>query len=301
VRAGVFLRVSLFAYNQNMSRSRITGSYHTHCGLDDGHGTMEEIVLSAISKGFTALGFSCHTPIEPEDEWHMKEADFPYYLGELKRLKEVYRDRIELYTGLELDFLEGNDTLAGSEYIGQLDYTIASVHLMKHRKSGAYLSIDGPIEEFTTLLEDNFHGSVENFAAHYYALQERMISSHTFDILGHCDLIKKHNRDGRFFDPASPWYRKAWASFLHRAAKHDVQIEVNTGGVARGATSEVYPSPEMIRMCTELSIPLMLNSDAHRSDHLDFSFSSTEDLLIQSGVRSLDILEHGFWTTVSIL
>ncbi len=284
-----------------MNRSRITGSYHTHCGLDDGQGTMEEIVLSAISKGFTALGFSCHTPITPEDDWHMKRDDFPYYLGELKRLKEVYKDRIELYAGLELDYIEEDNSLAGSEYKEELDYTLASVHLMKHKKSGTYLSIDGPIEEFTSLLEDNFNGSIEAFVTHYFALQEKLIETHSVDFLGHCDLMKKHNKENRFFDPSSPWYVKAYTSFLKTAAKKGVRIEVNTGGIARGATKEVYPSPEMIKLCTELDIPLMLNSDAHRADHLDFSFAGTEDLLIQSGVRSLDILEHGFWTTVSIL
>ncbi len=284
-----------------MNRSRITGSYHTHCGLDDGHGTMEEIVLSAISKGFTALGFSCHTPITPEDDWHMKRDDFPYYLGELKRLKDVYRDRIELYAGLELDYLEGTDELAGSEYAEDLDYTIASVHMMKHEKSGTYLSIDGPIEEFTTLLEDNFAGSIEDFVSHYFTLQKRMMRSHSFDILGHCDLMKKHNRDNRFFDASQAWYQKASRSLIQSAAEKQVRIEVNTGGIARGATKEVYPSPDMILLCGELSVPLMLNSDAHRADQLDFSFAGTEDLLIQSGIKSLDMLEHGFWTTVPLL
>ncbi len=284
-----------------MSTSKIMSSYHTHCGLDDGKGTMEEIVLAAISRGFTALGFSCHTPITPEDDWHMKREDFSYYIGEIQRLKDAYRDRIEVYAGLELDYLEESDELAGSEFQDQLDYSIASVHLMKHKKSGAYLAIDGPIEEFTTLLEDNFNNRMELFAAHYFALQEKMISSFSFDLLGHCDLIKKQNKENRFFDPASPWYVKAYTGMLKTAAHRNVRIEVNTGGIARGATRELYPSPDMVRLCGELGIPLTLNSDAHQSSHLDFSFSSATDQLIQSGIRSLEILEHGFWRTVSIL
>ena len=284
-----------------MEMRRYISSYHTHCGLDDGHGTMEEYVLSALSKGFSALGFSCHAPGTLQDEWHMKKDDFSYYLEEIHRLKQVYCDRIELYGGLELDYLEGNGELVGSEYKDQLDFTIASVHMIRHTASGEYLSVDGPIEEFVTLLEDNFNNDIEKFVHYYYSLEERMISEHSFDILGHCDLIKKHNRDNRFFDPQSQWYKKISGHFLKTAAKHNVRIEVNTGGIARGATREVYPSPAMLETCRSLGIPVTLNSDAHQARDLDFFFSSADDLLVQQGYRSVDMLLHGIWQEVPIV
>lgn len=284
-----------------MDTHRDLSNYHTHCGLDDGHGTLEEIVQKALSKGFSSLGFSCHTPFIVDDGWHMRKEDFPYYIEEIHRLKGVYKDRIELYAGLEFDYLEETGELIGSEYRDMIDYSIASVHLMFHKKSKTYLSVDGPIDEFTTLLHDNFSNDITAFANHYYALQEEMISAHTFDILGHCDLIKKHNKENIYFDPSTSWYQKTVNRFLKVAAKHHTRIEVNTGGMARGATKEVYPSPYMLSICRDLGIPVTLNSDAHESSQLDFFFSGADDLLVQKGYKSIDVLYHGFWQEVSIV
>lgn len=284
-----------------MDTHRDLSNYHTHCGLDDGHGTLEEIVQKAISKGFSSLGFSCHTPFIVEDDWHMRKEDFPYYIEELYRLKGVYKDRIELYSGLECDYIEQTGELIGSEYVDKLDYTIGSVHAMYHKESGSYLSFDGPIEEFNTLLRDNFQGDIQAFVLHYYHLQEEMIRQHKFDILGHCDLIKKHNKENLFFDPSSSWYQKIVHRFLKTAAKHHTRIEVNTGGMARGATKEVYPSPYMLGICNEYGIKVTLNSDAHQKDGLDFFFSGADDLLVQIGYKSIDVLYHGFWQEVPII
>ena len=290
-----------FGYIAFMERIKGLSNFHTHCGLDDGVGTMEEYVLSALSKGFGALGFSCHAPGSLEDQWHMDKKDFPYYLEEIDRLRTLYRDRLEIYVGLELDYLEDTEELVGAEYRDQLDYTIASVHLMRHTKSGTYLSIDGPVVEFEALLQDNFRGDIQKFATHYFTLQERMITQHSFDLLGHCDLMKKLNIDNKYFDPSSTWYRKAASHLLKVARKHNVRIEVNTGGISRGATTEPYPSMDMLSECSELGIPVTLSSDAHQSSHIDFYFSQADDQLVQVGYRNLDVLQHGMWQTVSIV
>jgi histidinol-phosphatase (PHP family) len=284
-----------------MERIKGLSNLHTHCGLDDGVGTMEEYVLSALSKGFTTFGFSCHAPGKLNDEWHLKKEDFPYYIEEINRLRTLYRDRIELYIGLELDFLEDTEELVGLEYLNQVDYTIASVHVMNHAQTGTYLSVDGPIEEFDLLLQDNFAGDMQKFAAHYFSLVERMMHLYTFDILGHCDLIKKHNGKGTYFDQQSPWYMKMVHHMLKAAQKRKVRIEVNTGGIARGAISETYPSQSLIHACAELDIPLILTSDAHQSSHIDFYFAQADDQIVQAGYRTLDVLQHGMWQSVSII
>jgi histidinol-phosphatase (PHP family) len=284
-----------------MERTKGLSNFHTHCELDDGTGTMEEYVLSALSKGFDAIGFSCHAPGTLQDDWHLKKEDFPAYLEEIDRLRSLYRDRLEIYVGLELDFLEDTEELVGSEYKEQLDYTIASVHVMKHAKSGTYLSIDGPQEEFDTLLHDNFHSDIQQFVGHYFSLQERMISLYSFDILGHCDLMKKRNGKGIYFDPNEHWYQKMTNHLLKMVKKHKVRVEVNTGGIARGAIEETYPSMSMIAQCAEMGIPLTLSSDAHQSSHIDYYFSQADDQLVQAGYRNLDVLQHGMWQSVSIV
>lgn len=262
---------------------------------------MEEYVLKALSLGFNALGFSCHAPVPFDDGWHMKAQDFPYYLDEIGRLRGIYRDRIELYAGLELEYLEQTAQLCGIEMREQLDYVIASVHLMYHKPSGRYLSIDGSQEEFDALLQDNFHQDIQAFVAHYYKLQEQMIEHFSFDVLGHCDLIKKNNGKNRYFDAQQPWYRKLTSHLLKTAHKRKVRLEVNTGGIARGSITELYPSDDMIHQAVELGIPLVLTSDAHESTHLDFYFSQADDQLVQAGCRSLTVFSHGLWQSIPIV
>ncbi|MFA7371352.1 MAG: histidinol-phosphatase [Sphaerochaetaceae bacterium] len=284
-----------------MSKIFRFSNFHTHCSLDDGTGALEDYVRQAISQDLSALGFSCHTPMPFFDEWHMKKADFPYYLEEINRLRELYKDEIELYIGLELDYLEDTGELAGSEYSDYLDFTIASLHMMKHAKSGQYLTIDGPVKEFVTLLEDNFSGDIRRFATHYFSLQEKMVNTYKFDILGHCDLIKKRNSYNLFFDEHASWYRDLTTNFLRNICDKAVRLEISTGGIARNSIKETYPSPEMVKECARLGIPLTLNSDAHYSLHITHFFEEAKELLIDAGHKTVDTLKEGKWISVPLL
>jgi histidinol-phosphatase (PHP family) len=264
-------------------------------------GELEDYVKEAISQGFSALGFSCHTPGKLQDVWHMKNEDFPYYIEEINRLKILYGKEIELYIGLELDYLEDTEELVGNEFLEHLDFTIASLHMMRHAKSDQYLTIDGPMDEFKTLLKDNFGGDIKKFAAHYFTLQERMIESYSFDILGHCDLIKKRNSHHQFFDPEAPWYQEMTLNFLERIAPKGVRLEISTGGIARNSIEETYPSPEMVKRCAELKIPLTLNSDAHYYPHIAHFFPEALQLLKEVGYQEVDVLTQGEWLATPIV
>lgn len=264
-------------------------------------GEIEDYVKEALSQGFSALGFSCHTPGKLQDNWHMKNEDFPYYIEEINRLKGLYGKEIELYIGLELDYLEDTEEMVGNEFLEHLDFTIGSLHMMRHAKSDRYLTIDGPVDEFKTLLADNFNGDIKKFAAHYYTLQERMMESYKFDFLGHCDLIKKRNSNNEFFNPEEEWYQEMSLGFLEKVAANNVRLEISTGGIARNSIEETYPSPEMVKRCAELEIPLTLNSDAHYYPHIAHFFPEALELLEEVGYESIDVLTDGEWKATPII
>ncbi|MFA5571364.1 MAG: histidinol-phosphatase [Sphaerochaetaceae bacterium] len=275
-------------------------NYHTHCYLDDGNGPLEEYVTTAIEKGFTALGFSCHTPVSPPDEWHMKQEDFIIYAKEVFRLKEKYSTKIELYLSLEFDYLDDTQQLLGSEYEHHLDYTIGAVHCIKHNLSDSYLTVDGPIEEFDTLLQDNFSSNIKDFVAYYYDQQIALMRQYDVDVLAHCDLIKKPNANNRYFDPSEKWYQELTFQFLKEVKQRGTRLEINTGALARKTLTEVYPSIEMLKMCKVLDIPLLLSSDAHNKEHIDFAFDSTCKLLLDIGITSLDAFIENQWNTYQV-
>ena len=74
---------------------------HTHSTFCDGKNTPEEIVISAINKGFASVGISGHGYTEFDLRYCVKNV--AEYQNEIKRLKEKYKNEIEIYLGVEED------------------------------------------------------------------------------------------------------------------------------------------------------------------------------------------------------
>ena len=80
-------------------------NYHSHCSFCDGKAPMEDFVKSAIAAGFTSYGISSHAPLPFETCWTLSQERVPDYLQEIGRLKQRYAGEIEIYAGLEIDYL----------------------------------------------------------------------------------------------------------------------------------------------------------------------------------------------------
>ena len=72
-------------------------NYHSHNTFCDGRETMEEFVKYAIAKGVKKYGFSSHAPLPFHTHWTMNAEDYPEYETEFYRLKDKYKDSIELF------------------------------------------------------------------------------------------------------------------------------------------------------------------------------------------------------------
>jgi len=75
----------------------------------------------------------------------------------------------------------------------------------------------------------------------------------------------------------------------------NVIMEVNTGGISRGAIDSIYPSPWILKEARKRDIPIMLNSDAHNPKHLDFYFDESLKIIKDCGYRELNCLYGGKW------
>ncbi len=105
-------------------------NYHSHCSFCDGRAPMEEFVKSAVAAGFTAYGVSSHAPLPFATQWTLKQEEVVAYLREIERLKKKYAGQIELYAGMEIDYLSGVQNPANDYFQNlPLDYRIGSVHL----------------------------------------------------------------------------------------------------------------------------------------------------------------------------
>lgn len=81
-------------------------NYHSHCSFCDGRSMPEEFVKFALAKSFRAYGISSHGPLPFETFWNMSAFDMPEYLVEISRLKDKYQGHLEIYTGMEIDYLD---------------------------------------------------------------------------------------------------------------------------------------------------------------------------------------------------
>ena len=272
-------------------------NYHTHSAFCDGQMMPEAYIISAIQKGFKALGFSSHVPVSFETGCAMNEEGLHEYTETILMLKEKYKNKIQIYLGLETDYYPGCRDYR--DILG-VDYTIGSVHFLHDPVTKLTRSFDNSAKDFYEAGEMFFNGNIRLLVEAYYNLLIEMIQNQTPEILGHIDVLKKNNAKNRFFNESEPWYKNLVEKTLIKVKEHNIIAEINTGGISRGYTTEMYPSSWIISLMREMDIPIMLNSDAHHPDWIDTYYTEAKKILISAGYYNQRILLDGIWQDVPL-
>ena len=68
----------------------IKTNFHTHTTFCDGKNTPEEMVQSAIEKGFSSLGFSVHSPMFYAPEHGIAEENVDAYIADVRAMAKKY-------------------------------------------------------------------------------------------------------------------------------------------------------------------------------------------------------------------
>ena len=261
---------------------------HTHTGFCDGKGNVETFCQAAFEKGLCSLGFSAHAPIErktgfPKTGWTMPEELLEEYIDAVNAAKHRWQDKLSIYLGLEVDFIEGLIGPADKDYREMgLDYIIGSVHYVAPSR-GAPFTVDAPPEEVDQGIYESYGGDALAWVEAYWDSLEALIRSGGFDFLGHPDLIKRNNSRNRLFSENSDPYRKRAVKAANLAGEYQVTIEVNTGGMNRGSTDSPYPSLPLLKLFRENNVPAIINADAHNPGDLDGHYSQARTLLLDAG------------------
>ncbi len=276
-------------------------NYHSHSEFCDGTGKLEDYVISAIKKGFDVLGFSGHAPLPFESDWTIPKARLETYIEELKRLKGIYKEKIEIKIGLEVDYIKNIMGPSDSFYkeIG-LDFIIGSIHLLPDGETEGYLSVDYKKSEIEQLINKTFGGDARLLVKEYYGKIRDMSEHRGFDIIGHLDVIKKTNINSIYFDETENWYKKEIEITLECIAANRQIIEINTGNILNDP-SRIYPSSWILKRAQYYNIPIMLNSDAHRPDRLDNYFKEAKTMIIDAGYNEIKIFTGDKWINDKII
>ena len=282
---------------------------HTHSVYSDGKSQPREIVEEAIRQGFTTLGFSEHSPLPFDNNFSVKSADMPCYVAEIARLKEEFKDRIDIYCALEADYLTGvSEPFAVTREKYHLDYLIGGVHLVVDpalRQARGPLAdeiwfIDGPKwEVYDEGLQKFFDGDIRRAVRRFFEQSNEMIENEQFDIIAHFDKIKMHNRD-RYFHEDEPWYRKLALETLDLIREKGLVMEINTRGIYKKRYNGFYPSPWLMEEACKMGVPAIISADAHHFSEISLEFTAAEEALKKAGYRSVVNFKDGCWVEVAL-
>ena len=277
-------------------------NYHSHCTFCDGRSTPEDFVKFAISHGFRAYGFSSHSPLPFETFWNMSKDDMPEYLEEINRLKEKYAGQLEIYTSLEIDYLDEtyNPSIAYFQEL-PLDYRIGSIHflpLSEHLSEDNMVCIDGAFADYKDSVDRYFEGKISKLVTRYFDSTLQMIEAGGIDIVGHMDKIymNGHKCEGFSFD--ADWYQKPFKAVLDLIAQKGLMVEVNTKNLIK--KQQIFPRKEYLGLLKDMNIPVMVNSDCHYPDLVNDGRTEAFEILKEIGFRTTRELIKGYWQDVAI-
>lgn len=275
-------------------------NYHTHTEFCDGKSSAAEMARAAHEAGYGALGFSSHAPLPFETKWTMKAEALSAYTAEVRRLRAEWEGRLEIYLGLEIDWIEGLVGPADGRFDGAgLDYRICSVHYVKPGPGEAF-TIDCPAEEFERHVREEAGGKGAPVYRCYYRNLAKAVEEGGFDILAHLDLVVRNNREGRWFDEESRDYLDAALEAVEPLGESGAIVEINLGALLRGRARAPHPSLPILRRLKELGVPVTVSADAHNVGHLGAGLEVAREHVRAAGYREIAVLSRGAWRLVGI-
>lgn len=255
---------------------------HTHSTFSDGKYTVEELARLAMENGLPAIGISDHSFTEFDQRYCMRPGRIEEYLREIRRVQAAYKDRIEVYAGLEWD---GYSELPERE---DFDYLIGSCHYVRV-SDGSYHSVDHAREEHWGAINGYFEGDPIAYARTYFETYEARTQAHRPDILGHFDLVTKFGAVG----PEDAAYRKMSAEALEACLQVTPVVELNTKPIVRAWKDEPFPGPFLLKQILNFGGKVILSSDFHGPEQLTGWFDEGVELLRGVGFRTMVVMRGG--------
>jgi len=238
---------------------------HSGQFCDHAEGLLEDFVKSYIEKGFCWIGITEHMPAEkdchlpPEERKNGLSAEdaqlrFEKYIQEAFRLKEAYKDQIQIYVGFETEGYVGAGIWAQKLILKyRPDYVVASVH---HIHGHAF---DHSPEEYEKALKAI--GSPENLYNTYFDRQYELFQYLSPQVVGHFDLIRIFDQKYEaHFQIPSVWKRiERNLAFMK---EHHAIFDFNLRALSKGA-KEPYICAPILKRVLELGIKVVPGEDSH--------------------------------------
>lgn len=247
--------------------------YHVHTEFsNDSVYPMEKVIEDAITLGIKDICFTDHVDYGPYRDWDdprgikyrpgdegepeqvaLTNVDYGKYFLTIEKLREKYKDKIAVKTGLE--FGVQTHTIPQYEKLFNsypFDFIILSIHQVGD-------------QEFWTNEYQSGRTQKEYNEGYYKELLSVVQNYHNYSVLGHMDLIVRYDSYGVYpFEKLKPLLTE----ILKTVIADGKGIEVNTSNHRYGL-SDMTPSRDILKLYKELGGTIItIGSDSHKKEHL---------------------------------
>jgi histidinol-phosphatase (PHP family) len=234
---------------------------------------MEEYVRSSIEKGLRRIIFLEHYEAGVsyfESTW-LSDNDFRFYHEEGVRLKEKYRDAIDVGIGVEVGY-NPSAVSETKEFLGRFQWDRIGI-------SYHYFEIDGRHYNVVSRRQHNIDAftsyGIDRVMDGYFTGLLSAICELPGDVICHIDAALRHH-------PALSFRKRHWQQvdlLLGAMKEKGMALEVNTSGYR--LRDQPFPTPAIILEALRCGIPLVAGSDAHHPDEVGRCFDRLGQDLIK--------------------
>jgi histidinol-phosphatase (PHP family) len=219
-------------------------NYHTHtyrCG--HATGTDEEYIERAIQCNVKYMGFSDHIPLMCDDgyesDFRIPMAQAKSYVEDLSKLKEKYKDEIDIKIGFEIEYYpEDFDKMLKNAINWGAEYLILGQHFLANENSGGR----------HTMFKTDY---VEDLKK-YVSLVVSAIKTGFITYVAHPDIFN--------FTGDKEEYKKEMKKICVASLEHNVPLEINFLGIFENRD---YPKSMFWQIAGEVGSPVTFGFDAH--------------------------------------
>lgn len=266
-------------------------SYHGgHSGQYCNHAEdqLEEIIKQYISLGFKTVGITEHIPpsehrfLYPDEiELNLTVQDlynrFASYIHEMGELKQIYKDRITIYTGMETETVTAYQTHVPAlikEF--KPDYIVGSVHHVDD------ICFDYSQEKYDRLTHQV--GGLIPLYCKYFDLQFEMLQVLKPFVVGHFDLIRIYD-DNYKETLKNPEIEKRIDRNLDLIKSLNLVMDYNLRPLVKGK-NEPYITESILNKAFDIGIQVVPGDDSHSIAQVGLNVDRAITTLEQKGFNT---------------
>jgi histidinol-phosphatase (PHP family) len=230
-----------------------------------GVGDLEDYVISALDKGIKTIAFTEHGPFIYDKEHRLSEGEIKKYFKDIDFLKRKYSGKINILSGLEMDF-----TPSGENYVRSFlqdidcDLILGSVHFIETKKDRV------KVWDYQELQNKEIQEAY--FLSLYLAAKCKL-----FDSIAHPDLILRAGID-------SDSIKTNFFHFINILKENSVAYEINCSGLSKPSYNpkqdkmvhnmKTFPFISAIEYAKSQGVNFTIGSDAHEPDKIGKNIQS---------------------------